>query len=427
MRILYLYQYFKTREGYGSTRAYEFVSRLLAAGHEVQVVTSTARLGDLSGPTKAGAIVAEIDGIPLLAVRSGYSNRMGFVRRVFEFLRFAMVSSWAVLRAPRPDLILASSTPLTIALPALVGRLFRKIPLVFEVRDLWPEVPAGMGILKSPILFRLSRALARLTYKKSERIIALSPGMREGVLRYSIPPERVVTIPNGSDLDLFDPNTDAASARRSLGLPEDAFLIVHPGAMGIVNGLDFLLPVCRIVAERLPNALFCLIGDGRQRPQLEVQARELRLKNLCFFDPVPKSEMPDWLAAADLGLMLIKRIPILEMNSANKFFDYAAAGVPCLMNYGGWKAELLRRYKAGRAVETDDAKEFATAIIEMASEPQMLQSSARNARRMAETEFDRDRHFEQLSEVIRAAVNTEPGGGRPQNMAGSAEGRRSAR
>jgi glycosyltransferase involved in cell wall biosynthesis len=404
MRILYLYQYFKTREGYGSTRSYEFVRRLRDAGHDVLVVTSTARIPALTGRRRRGVIEGEIDGIPIHAVPSTYSNRMGFVRRLLEFLRFAWISSITVLRERRPDLILASSTPLTIAIPALAGRLFRGIPVVFEVRDLWPEVPAGMGILRNRVLIAAAKALARLTYRKSARIIALSPGMREGVLRYCVAPERVVVIPNGSDLDLFHPGTDGSDLRRRQGITDDRFLVVHTGAMGIVNGLDFLIPVCEDLARTYPRAIVYLVGEGGQRLRLEALARERGLTNLKFEGPVSKGDLPAWLAAADLGLMIIKRIPILEMNSANKFFDYAAAGLPCLMNYGGWKADLLRRYEAGLAVETDDPAVFARAIAEMAAEPERLRMMGRNTRRMAEEEFDRDKHFALLEQTLREAV-----------------------
>lgn len=405
MRILYLYQYFKTREGYGSTRSYEFARRLQDAGHEVTVVTSTARIPHLTGERKGGLIHGAMEGIGVIAVPSSYSNRMGFARRLLEFLRFALLSSVAVLRAERPDLIFASSTPLTIAIPALAGRVFRRIPLVFEVRDLWPEVPAGMGILKNPLFVRLAKGLAGATYRRSARIVVLSPGMGEGVQRYGVPASRITVIPNGSDLDLFRPGAANGSALRArLGLGANDYLVVHTGAMGTVNGLDFMIPVCARLHERLPEALVVLIGEGGRRPGLERGAKEAGLTNLRFFDPVPKNAMPEWLAAADLGLMLIKRIPILEMNSANKFFDYAAAGLPCLMNYGGWKAALLARYDAGRAVETDDADTFARAIEEMLRDAVARERMGVNARAMAEAEFDRDKHFALLKDCLRGAM-----------------------
>jgi glycosyltransferase involved in cell wall biosynthesis len=405
MRIVYLYQYFKTRDGSGSTRSYEFVRRLRADGHDVLVITSTARLPGLTGKRSRGFLMGEIDGIAVWAVPSSYSNRMGFARRVIEFLRFALRSSFGVLSAPRPDLIYASSTPLTVAIPALAGRILRRIPLVFEVRDLWPEVPAGMEILRNPFLLALAKGLARTTYRKSARIIALSPGMKDGIVRYGIAPERVVVIPNGSDLDLFRPDIDGSPLRRRQGL-EQSFLMVHTGAMGIVNGLDFLLPVSERLAGLLPHAVIVLIGEGGQRPRLEEEARRRGILNLRFLGPVPKTEIAEWLAAADLGLMLIKRIPILEMNSANKFFDYAAAGLPCLMNYGGWKAELLRRHDAGVAAETDDPDRFAAEITRLAGDRESLDTMGRNARRMAEAEFDRDKQYDAMVRCLGAAIGS---------------------
>lgn len=403
MRVVYLYQYYKSLQGSGSTRAYEFVRRLHAAGHEVLVISSSARLVGFTGRRRWGMVEGEVDGVTVWAVPSSYSNRMGYLARVLEFLRFAWLSSLAVLRARRPDVIYASSTPLTVAIPALVGRLLRRVPLVFEVRDLWPEVPEGMGILRNRLLLGAAKGLAGLTYRCSAGIIALSPGMRDGIVRYGIPRERIAVIPNGSDLDLFRPDLDGTDLRRRYGL-EGTFLLVHTGAMGVVNGLDFLLPVCARLAETLPNAVVCLVGEGGQRRRLEAQARDLRLANLRFFGPVAKEEMPAWLAAADVGLMLIRRLPILEMNSANKFFDYAAGGLPCLMNYGGWKADLLRRYRAGVAVESDDPAAFSAAIVAMAQDPAGLEAMGREARRMAEAEFDRDRQFAELQLRLLLAV-----------------------
>jgi glycosyltransferase involved in cell wall biosynthesis len=403
MRIVYLYQYFKTRDGSGSTRSYEFVRRLRDDGHDLLVITSTARLPGLEGRRRRGFVEAEVDGIKVWAVPSSYSNRMGFARRVIEFLRFAICSSLGVLAMPRPDLIYASSTPLTVAVPALAGRMLRRIPLVFEVRDLWPEVPAAMGVLRSSILVAIARGLARTAYRKSARVIALSPGMRDGILRYGIAPERVAVIPNGSDLDLFRPDIDGSALRRKLAVG-DCFLIVHTGAMGIVNGLDFLLPVCERLSVLLPKATIYLVGEGGQRPRLEQQARARKIENLHFLGPVPKIEIPEWLAAADLGLMLIRRIPILEMNSANKFFDYAAAGLPCLMNYGGWKADLLRRYGAGVAAETDDPEEFAAEIARLAGDREALRAMGLGARRMAEAEFDRDKQYAAMLTCLKEAL-----------------------
>jgi glycosyltransferase involved in cell wall biosynthesis len=399
MKVLYLYQYYKSRQGSGSTRAYEYVRRLRAAGHEVLVISSSARLLDFAGRRRLGIIEGEVDGVAVWAVPSKYSNRMGYVSRVVEFLRFAWMSSLAVLRAPRPDVIYASSTPLTVAIPALTGRIFRGIPLVFEVRDLWPEVPEGMGILRSRPLLAAAKGLAGLTYRLSAGIIALSPGMRDGILKYGIPRERIAVIPNGSDLDLFRPDLPGGPLRQKYGL-EGAFVLVHTGAMGVVNGLDFLVPVCQVLNRTLPNAVICLVGEGGQRERLEAQARGANLANLRFYGPVPKDEVPAWLAAADVGLMLVRRLPILEMNSANKFFDYAAAGLPCLMNYGGWKADLLRKYGAGVAAETDDPEAFAAAITALAQDPGGLEAMGRSARRMAESEFDRDRQFAELQERL---------------------------
>jgi glycosyltransferase involved in cell wall biosynthesis len=232
MRILYLHQFFVTRAGVGSTRSYEFARRFVARGHEVRIVTA---------PGAAGPGTSRVDGIEVVAVRGAYSDyvqatSLSYPRRMLAFARFALSATAAALRGPRPDVVYATSPPLTMALPALAVAAARRVPVVWEVRDLWPEAPIQMGALRSPLLRRAARALERFVYRRAARLIALSPGIRAGMVAAGAPRRRVALVPNASDLDLFRPAD-----------PPERFRVSYFGTMGEANDLTAAVEAARLL------------------------------------------------------------------------------------------------------------------------------------------------------------------------------------
>ncbi len=201
MRILYLHQYFCPPQSSGGTRSYEFARRLIASGHEVCMITSSAFLPSCGQAPRVSH--QDIAGVPAIVIHVPYSNALPFGQRIRAFFQFAWYASREAIRQ-KADVVLATSTPLTIAIPGLLARLRHRIPMVFEVRDLWPELPIAVGALKNPLAKTGARWLEWIAYHSSAHIIALSPGMAEGVIRRGIPSNRVTVIPNSCDLDLFD-------------------------------------------------------------------------------------------------------------------------------------------------------------------------------------------------------------------------------
>src|SRR5688572_6919096 len=200
MRIVYLHQYFTTPEMSGGTRSYEIGRRLAARGHEVHMVT-TVRNVTPRGRRRWSR--SESAGIHVHALPVPYSNRMSYARRIEAFMRFAWEAGREASRLGG-DLIYATSTPLTIAIPAVRAARHHRIPMVFEVRDLWPEVPVAVGALRNPVLIALARRLERFAYENAAHVIALSDGMRDGVVSTGQSPSRVTVVPNACDRELFD-------------------------------------------------------------------------------------------------------------------------------------------------------------------------------------------------------------------------------
>jgi glycosyltransferase involved in cell wall biosynthesis len=374
MRILYLHQFFITRAGVGSTRSYEFARRFAARGHTVRMVT-------------AGGGSRNVDGIEVVGVRGGYPDYVGatsvaYPRRMLAFAAFAATATRAALRGPRPNVIYASSPPLTIVLPAVAAAARWRVPLVFEVRDLWPEAPIQMGALRNPALRRLARAVERLAYRRSARVIALSPGIREGVVSAGAPPERVALVPNASDLELFSPELDGAAERRRLGLG-DGLVCSYFGTMGEANDLGQVIDAAPLVGD----VTFVLLGDGKRRRELEKRAPA----NVRFLDPAPdKASVARLAAASDACLTIFKDVPVLATNSPNKLFDTFAAGRPAIVNTDGWMRDLVEGNEAGVFVRPGDPRDLAAKVAWLRDNPREVERLGRNARALAEREFDRD-------------------------------------
>jgi len=410
MKILYLHQYFTTRSEAGGTRSYEFSKHFLRKGHEVTMITSSPAV---KGLTKKWTTE---DGVEVIGVLSGLpsyqkATSVSYGKRIRAFLKFAIVSSYLMLKVERPDVVFATSTPLTVAIPALVGAYCRRLPLVFEVRDLWPEVPIQMGALKNPIAIAAARYLEKMVYKKSRKVIALSPGMKDGVIAAGKRSEDIAMIPNASDLDLFSPSIDGSPVRDRLNL-KDMFVCTYVGTMGEANDLTQLLDAAKWIQESSSQGVaFLLVGDGKRRPALEAASAERELMNVIFLDPVPKREVPEILAASDLGIVLFKSVPALAMCSPNKLFDILAAGRPALVNLDGWIRGLMEEGNAGIFVAPDDGEGMAKAILQMKEHPDDTKEKGRNARRLAERKFDRTRLANDLLallEEVAAPANRAP-------------------
>lgn len=402
MKITYLHQYFNTPSMAGGTRSFEMARRLVAMGHEVNMVTSwRERDGRKSWFTTVE------DGINVHWLPTSYSNYMSYEQRIASFFRFALGSARKVASFPA-DVVFATSTPLTIALPAIYASRRQGIPMVFEVRDLWPELPIAMGALRSPITRGAARLLERLAYKCSSDIIALSPGMAKGVAATGFPINRIAEIPNSSDLDLFRPNPQLrASFREKYFITEQQLLVLYAGTFGRINGVDYLVRLASVLSNDV-RFQFLTVGGGQEYEEVKETARRLGVlgKNLQMLGNVPKADMPKILAAADIATSLVIPLPALEDNSANKFFDGLAAGCCVAINYGGWQAQILEETGAGLQLSRD-INLAARQLQDLADHSDCLEQSKIAARLVAEQRFSRDKLAAQLEQVLlRAALHS---------------------
>jgi glycosyltransferase involved in cell wall biosynthesis len=397
MRIVYIHQYYCNPAMAGGIRSYEQDRRLVARGHTVHVITTDITPGKRS----LGWRSTEDDGVIVHWYSVPYSNEMSFARRIRAFAEF-MVLATAKAAALKADLVFATSTPLTVAVPGVLAAKLRRAPFVFEVRDLWPEVPIEMGALRNPLARRLAGALAGFAYRNAQEVVALSPGMAAGV-RARRPATRVEVIPNAADLDLFAVDPEAVrrfrDAHRWLG---DRPLIVYTGALGMVNGVDYLIRAARRMREVDPDVQVLIVGHGREWADTERLAAEYGLLDTTvrMWPKVPKSELPVILGAATLSTSFVRPIRALWDNSANKFFDALAAGRPIAVNYGGWQADLLHETGAGLVLDPYDAESAGDLMAVRVRDDVWLKEAREAAHTLAVERFSRDLLFERFEAVL---------------------------
>ena len=401
MKIIYLHQYFNTPQMSGGTRSYEMARRFVAAGHEVHMITSSRDKNSHA----SGWVVEIIDGIHVHWLAVPYSNKMGLKARVFAFLRFA-VASGVTARKVGGDVIFVTSTPLTIALPAVYAARRLKKPMVFEVRDLWPELPIAVGMLKNPFLKKAAKWLELFAYKNADDVVALSPGMKKGIVKSGYPSEKVRVIPNSCDVDLFQ--VSQSEGRRFLNShPElqDGPVVLYAGTLGLINGVGYLVEIADAMLQIDPVVRFLIVGDGKEENKIRKKAVNAGVlgKNIWMFPSVSKSEMPRLLSATTISTSLVIDLPETWNNSANKFFDSLAAGRPIMINHEGWQADMIREIGIGLVVPPDNADQAARMLHDFLSDPEKTTKAGKAAFQLAKTRFDRDDLAGELLDVLQKA------------------------
>ena len=350
MNILYFHQHFSTPTGATGIRSYEMAKRLIAEGHQVTMVCGSYSGGNtgLDHDFEHGVRRGKVDGIDVIEFDMAYANADGLIKRAWIFLKFALRSIKLSLTLDY-DLVFATSTPLTAGIPGIFAKLLRRKPFVFEVRDLWPELPKAMGVIKNPLILSLLSFLEWASYKSADRCIGLSPGIVKGIKASSRKDKAVHLIPNGCDLSLFSQSTEQYVPSN---VEPDDFVALFSGTHGKANGLDAVLDAALAVQNKgVTHIKFLLVGQGKLKPELIEKAQRLNLDNVLFHDPINKSKLSSLMNRANVGMQVLTNTPAFYYGtSPNKFFDYLAAGLPVLNNYPGWVADLVSEHHCGIVV-----------------------------------------------------------------------------
>ena len=407
LRILYLHQHYSSPTGSTATRSHAFSQALAARGHAVTIACGRydGAASGLGGPFRRGRREGRPHGVELIEFDIPCGNAMGLRARSAAFLRYAAAATRLALTR-RFDLVIASSTPLTVAVPALAARALRGTPFIFEIRDPWPELPRALGGVPGPVLAAMDR-LADAACRRAASVVALSDGMAATAVARGAVPARVHVVPNGCDLGLFGPHV--AGWRPEQAGPTEC-IALYAGAHGRANGLGTLLDAAAILRERGESRLrILLVGDGAEKPALVARAQAEGLTNVTFLDPLPRPAIGALHTGCQIALHLLADVPAFaEWTAPNKLMDGLAAGRPVVTNQPGRAARILQGGTAGQAsgiaVPPADAPALADALVRLAGDAPLRAAMGGAARRQAVARWDRRLLAAQFCTVVEATA-----------------------
>ena len=377
MRIIYVHQYFVTPQQGGGTRSYHLAKGLVGAGVEVDMVTAHA---------ESYYDFKVVDGIRVHYLPVSYQQEFGFLKRIFAFWLFAWKAKALIRKLPRPDFLYISSTPLTTGWIGLWAKRSMALPFIFEVRDLWPDAPIEVGVIKNPVLKKLLYRFEKNIYRHALKIVALSPGIAASI-RAKSPKAQVAVIPNFADIRFFQPSVGKNEGiLHRLGL-KSAFTVAYAGAVGRVNAVEELLILAEMAAKTELNFQFVVMGKGTGLEKLKAQIKNKKLKNFVVLPFGNKEKVRDLLAVADMAFVSFAHLPVLKTNSPNKFFDAIAAGKAILVNHKGWVHQMVKNHNLGIYYNASAPEETFQKLRVLSENPRLLAQHQKNARELAEKYF----------------------------------------
>jgi glycosyltransferase involved in cell wall biosynthesis len=394
LHILLLHQAFVALDEAGGTRHYEFARYLTEQGHRVTVITSPVSY--LTGQEEKESAV-KVEGLEIRRAATYRGLHRSFFQRLLSFFSFTISSFFVGLGVKDVDVIWGTSPPLFQAFTAWALARVKRVPFLFEVRDLWPAFAIAVGVLQSRTLIAMSEWLERFLYRRADRLVLNSPGFEDHVKARGGREIRIV--PNGSDAAMFDPDADGAAFREQFVL-RDKFIVLYAGAHGLSNDLGVVLQAADQLKDDSKISIV-LLGDGKDKPALLERAAQMQLDNVLFLEPMPKVQMAQALAAADVCLAILKPLELYGTVYPNKVFDYMAAGRPVILAIDGVIRKVIEEASAGVFVSPGNPSALAKAIREMAEDPSEARRMGKAGRAYLEKHFNRPDLAEQMEQVLR--------------------------
>ena len=382
MKILIFYQYFTTPKGSWGTRIYEFSKEWVKKGHEVTVVTSIYSKSDLQA--KKFIETQKFEGIEVKVLNIKIDNKQTKIKRIFTFIAYSITSSWYAVKL-KSDIVIASSGPITVGIPGLISQMFSKKKFVYEVRDLWPEVPIEIGVIKNSFIKRIAYHFEKKLYTKANLVVGLSPGMRDYV-KINFNHKNVISVTNSANLNLFGEKKDFKENKK---LNKNDFYAIYTGNLGKINNSFWVVNAARkLKEENNEDIKIVLVGDGQLKEEIITVIEKEKLNNLIHFDLMPKEELVPFIQQATVSLVPLKTTPVLDTSSPNKFFESLAAGVPIIQTTKGWIKDYLDNNNVGFTLDGDNSDSLADLLIELKNNPDKVHVMKEKAKECAKRDFD---------------------------------------
>ena len=393
MRILYFYQYFSTPKGSWGTRVYEYAKEWVKKGHKVTVVTSIYSKSDLT----ANKLIErqQVEGIDLIVLNIKIDNKQSPLKRIWTFIQYCYLASYFAI-TEKYDIAVASSGPITVGLPGLVSRYFRRKKLVFEVRDLWPDTAIDMGYVNNKLFQKVLYKIENICYEASSLIVTLSPGAKDNIIeRYR--EYNIISVPNSANIKLFSRKSNEELPNN---LKKNKYAI-YTGNIGQVNNSQLLYEASKILKDKDSEIKIVLVGDGQDRDYLLQKSLSEGLNDqFIMLGLMPKEELVPLVKSSLASLIPLANKPILNTSSPNKLFESLAAGVPVIQTTSGWMKDMLDNDNVGFTVSPVDPRELVDVLQKLNETPELRKQISEDASRLAKQRFDKKVLANKMIEAI---------------------------
>jgi glycosyltransferase involved in cell wall biosynthesis len=410
VKILYISQYFPPEMGAPSARASELARHWADAGHEISVLTGfpnhptgvvpaewRSRLRRLTYQEKIGQVNVYRTWLWPLPNRKAHE-------RMRNYASFCVSAALRGMTIPRPDVIIASSPQLLVGLSGWWLAFTRQVSFVFEVRDLWPESLAAVGVGdERSVLHRALAGIAAFLYRHADRIVVVTPAFKNYLMdRWRVPAAKIDVVENGVETDLFAPAEPAAVANRRKELnAESRFLVCYIGTMGMAHGLETLLDAAARLQSERPNVLVLLIGEGSEKERIQSLAQSRGLTNVRFLDQQPREKIPSFISASDLCLVLLKKTDVFKTVIPTKMLEFMSCARPVILGVEGQARQILEDAGAGLAIEPENADALAAAILQLDHNREQAKTLGQQGRAYILQNFSRGRTAEKYITALR--------------------------
>lgn len=400
MRILFIHQYAFGPSVPGFTRPIEIMAQLMKHKH-----TATMISGMFSHITRRKVPIYKnllfekenIIGVDVYRI-SGLFTLTSSLKKLLHHLLFMMLSICTRLIVPRVDIVLASSPSPFVGLTGFILSRIKRVPFVLEVRDLWPEDLVQEGLMDPGLSTFLMEKLMRLLYVKSALILAVTGGIRDGIIRRGIPEKKVVLITNSVNVDLFSKKIDTSEIRKEIGI-DNEFVALYAGNHGISNALETVIEAARQLKNE-KNILFLMVGEGEEKNNLIQLSRQYGLENVKFVEAQPKSRMPAFFAAANASIVPLKNVPVYEGALPNKLLDSMASATPVILATGKEAQQIINDSQGGICVEPENPIQLAQAVMQLAKDKKVAEEMGKNAQRYAFENYSHEKLADRLEREL---------------------------
>lgn len=408
MKILFVSQYYPPEIGAASNRIGYFARFLANAGHKVSVLTSAPNYpeGKLYPGYENRFLMRYENGVNVYRTKIFLTPKSNIATRLAHYLSFVVAAIFARKKIEKPDIIVATSPPLFIGLLGVIFKKLWKTPLLLDIRDLWPESVESVGAVKNRRLLKQGKALAKWIYKNANYVSCTSPGIEKNLT--DVPKEKITILPNGAELDIFQPDISGEKTRRDFCL-NNKFVVLYTGNLGLAQAPEVLVESARITLRQAQgDIIFLVVGSGVLLPKLEAEAKKKNLTNIIFTGVQPRNRMPEFVAAADVCIIPYKKCETFRFTLPSKMFDYMAGEKPIIINLKGEASYLIDKANCGLLAKEEDAQDLAEKILELYRDRGKAHHLGSSGRKFVEQHFRREVIAKRLLELLEKIHNRYP-------------------